>query len=88
MENQDEPVLSEVRDPAGFIESMRRLKQQSGLTYRELEERASQVGDVLPRSTLADVLRRTSLRPTCWPPSSAPAGTTSTLPLGSALASR
>ncbi|MFE2050931.1 helix-turn-helix domain-containing protein [Streptomyces sp. NPDC059459] len=63
MENQDGPALSEVRDPAGFIESMRRLKQQSGLTYRELEERAAQVGDVLPRSTLADVLRRTTLPP-------------------------
>lgn len=42
---------------------MRRLKQQSGLTYRDLEERAVQRGDVLPRSTLADVLRRTTLPP-------------------------
>ncbi|MBC2905784.1 XRE family transcriptional regulator [Streptomyces sp. PSKA01] len=51
----------EVRDDAGFIASMQRLKERSGLTYRELEERAARSGDVLARSTLADVLRRTSL---------------------------
>ncbi|GGT15860.1 helix-turn-helix domain-containing protein [Streptomyces griseoviridis] len=51
----------EVRDVAGFIASMQRLKERSGLTYRELEERAARSGDVLARSTLADVLRRTSL---------------------------
>ncbi|MFG2933951.1 XRE family transcriptional regulator [Streptomyces achromogenes] len=49
------------RDAAGFIAAMRRLKERSGLTYRELEERAAHRGDVLARSTLADVLRRTSL---------------------------
>ncbi|MFE6174472.1 XRE family transcriptional regulator [Streptomyces sp. NPDC056464] len=52
---------NEVRDAAGFIASMKRLKERSGLTYRELEERAARSGDVLARSTLADVLRRTSL---------------------------
>lgn len=51
----------EVRDDADFIASMQRLKERSGLTYRELEERAARSGDVLARSTLADVLRRTSL---------------------------
>ncbi|MFE2588392.1 helix-turn-helix domain-containing protein [Streptomyces anthocyanicus] len=40
---------------------MRRLKERSGLTYRALEERAARNGDVLARSTLSDVLRRTSL---------------------------
>ncbi|MEV5982592.1 XRE family transcriptional regulator [Streptomyces sp. NPDC052114] len=54
-------ALHEIRDDAGFIRSMRRLKERSGLTYRELEERAARRGDVLARSTLADVLRRTSL---------------------------
>ncbi|MYY83636.1 MULTISPECIES: helix-turn-helix domain-containing protein [unclassified Streptomyces] len=49
------------RDVAGFIAAMRELKKRSGLTYRELEERAACRGDVLARSTLADVLRRTSL---------------------------
>ena len=51
----------EARDAAGFIASMQQLKERSGLTYRELEERAARSGDVLARSTLADVLRRTSL---------------------------
>ncbi|MEU4979682.1 helix-turn-helix transcriptional regulator [Streptomyces sp. NPDC021969] len=49
------------RDAAGLVESMRRLKERSGLTYRALEERAARNGDVLARSTLSDVLRRTSL---------------------------
>lgn len=40
---------------------MKQLKERSGLTYRELEERAARNGDVLARSTLADILRRTSL---------------------------
>lgn len=52
---------SGARDAAGFIAAMRRLKERSGLTFRELEERAARRGDVLARSTLADVLRRTSL---------------------------
>jgi hypothetical protein len=51
----------EARDAAGFIHLMRQLKERSGLTYRELEERAARSGDVLARSTLADILRRTSL---------------------------
>lgn len=51
----------EVRDVAGFVAMMQRLKERSGLTYRELEERATRRGDTLARSTLADVLRRTSL---------------------------
>ncbi|MFI2511251.1 hypothetical protein [Streptomyces sp. NPDC018972] len=40
---------------------MQQLKERSGLTYRELEERAARNGDMPARSTLADVLRRTSL---------------------------
>lgn len=43
---------------------MRHLKRRSGLTYRQLEERAAERGDVLPRSTIADVLSgRTMPRP-------------------------
>ncbi|GGX18633.1 hypothetical protein GCM10010297_45130 [Streptomyces malachitofuscus] len=49
------------RDAAGFVESMKQLKKLSGLTYRELEEQAARNGEVLARSTLADVLRRTGL---------------------------
>ncbi|MFC9245683.1 XRE family transcriptional regulator [Streptomyces sp. NPDC057136] len=51
----------EARDAAGFIESMQQLKERSGLTYRELEEQAARNGEVLARSTLADILRRTNL---------------------------
>ncbi len=49
------------QDAAGFVELLQRLKEHSGLTYRELEERAARNGDVLARSTLADALRRKSL---------------------------
>ncbi|MER6526373.1 XRE family transcriptional regulator [Streptomyces sp. NPDC001508] len=51
----------EARDAADFIALMQQLKERSGLTYRELEEQAARNGDMLARSTLADVLRRTSL---------------------------
>lgn len=61
MGNPGELSPYEAQDTAGFIESMQQLKERSGLTYRELEERAARSGDVLARSTLADTLRRTSL---------------------------
>ncbi|MFF5638471.1 helix-turn-helix domain-containing protein [Streptomyces sp. NPDC012825] len=44
-----------------FVDMMKRLKDASGLTYRQLEERAERNGRVLPRSTIADVLRRQAL---------------------------
>ncbi|MEU9094461.1 helix-turn-helix domain-containing protein [Streptomyces sp. NPDC048428] len=44
-----------------FVALMKRLKDASGLTYRQLEERAEREGRVLPRSTIADVLRRHAL---------------------------
>ncbi|MEE4490143.1 RICIN domain-containing protein [Streptomyces sp. BE230] len=44
-----------------FVDMMKRLKDASGLTYRQLEERAEKEGRVLPRSTIADVLRRQAL---------------------------
>ncbi|CAM5673237.1 helix-turn-helix domain-containing protein [Streptomyces aurantiogriseus] len=61
MGNLGELSPYEARDAAGFVASMQRLKEHAGLTYRELEERAALNGDVLARSTLADILRRTSL---------------------------
>ncbi|SCF96128.1 MULTISPECIES: helix-turn-helix transcriptional regulator [unclassified Streptomyces] len=61
MGNLGELSPYEARDAAGFVESMQQLKERSGLTYRQLEERAARSGDVLARSTLADILRRTSL---------------------------
>ncbi|MGY5129903.1 helix-turn-helix domain-containing protein [Streptomyces nigrescens] len=48
-------------DAAALVELMQQLKQQSGLTYRQLEQRAAERGEVLARSTLADVLRRRTL---------------------------
>ncbi|MCG5434556.1 helix-turn-helix domain-containing protein [Micromonospora foliorum] len=48
-------------DPAGFVEMLRQLKDRSGLTYRQLEQRAASAGDVLARSTAADILRRSTL---------------------------
>lgn len=49
------------RDPAEYVALLRLLKQRSGLTYRQLERKAAERGDVLARSTLADVLRRDAL---------------------------
>ncbi|MFM9608190.1 RICIN domain-containing protein [Streptomyces niveiscabiei] len=51
----------EARDAAEFVAVMRLLKERSGLTYRELEVKAARNGDVLARSTLADVLGRANL---------------------------
>ncbi|MFH8804807.1 helix-turn-helix domain-containing protein [Streptomyces sp. NPDC017936] len=61
MGNLEEPSPDAARDAAGFVASLRQLKERAGLTYRELEERAARNGDVLARSTLADVLRRATL---------------------------
>ena len=46
----------EARTAGEFVALMRRLKERSGLTYRQMEERAAERGEVLARSTLADVL--------------------------------
>ncbi|WSQ08955.1 hypothetical protein OG604_14915 [Streptomyces sp. NBC_01231] len=61
MEDQGELSPYEARDAVVFIELMQQLKERSGQTFRELEERAARNGDVLARSTLADILRRKSL---------------------------
>ncbi|MEW1588050.1 helix-turn-helix domain-containing protein [Micromonospora vinacea] len=47
--------------PAEFVELLRQLKDRSGFTYRQLEQRAAAAGDVLARSTAADILRRSTL---------------------------
>ncbi|MFE9663945.1 RICIN domain-containing protein [Streptomyces sp. NPDC005955] len=51
----------EVRSSAEFMALLRQLKEHSGLTYRQLEEKAAEHGHVLARSTLADALKRDSL---------------------------
>ncbi|WP_078916611.1 helix-turn-helix domain-containing protein [Streptomyces viridochromogenes] len=64
METRGDAGPQQARDTAEFIAAMRGLKERAGLTYRQLEERAAEHGEVLPRSTLADVLRgRTLPRP-------------------------
>ncbi|WP_324615459.1 helix-turn-helix domain-containing protein, partial [Streptomyces sp. NRRL F-6492] len=50
-----------VRSPAEFLARLQALKDWSGLTYRELSARAEARGDVLPRSTVANMLSRTTL---------------------------
>ncbi|WP_208641216.1 helix-turn-helix domain-containing protein [Micromonospora arborensis] len=56
-----EPRPDDAADPAEFVEMLRRLKDRSRLTYRQLEQRAAAAGDVLARSTAADILRRSTL---------------------------
>lgn len=53
--------LDEASDAAEFVALMRRAKERSGLTYRELEQRAAARGDVLAKSTLANALARDGL---------------------------
>ncbi|MFI6925782.1 helix-turn-helix domain-containing protein [Nonomuraea spiralis] len=58
----DDPLeLHTGQNVAEFMAAMRRLKAWSGLTYRQLEERAETAGEVLPRSTLASALERQRL---------------------------
>ncbi|MGW0779457.1 helix-turn-helix domain-containing protein [Streptomyces sp. NPDC002913] len=55
------PGPQEARSPEEFVELLRRLKDASGLTFRELTQRADAVGDVLPRSTIANMLSRATV---------------------------
>ncbi|MFE9890301.1 helix-turn-helix domain-containing protein [Streptomyces scopuliridis] len=58
---EEELAPCDARNAAELVALMRRLKERSGLTFRQLEQKAEVHGDVLARSTLADVLRRQSL---------------------------
>ncbi|MEU6388464.1 XRE family transcriptional regulator [Streptomyces sp. NPDC046939] len=51
----------EARTVREFVALLRRRKEASGLTYRQLELRAARNGDVLARSTLAGALSREAL---------------------------
>ncbi|MFF9194612.1 helix-turn-helix domain-containing protein [Streptomyces sp. NPDC014779] len=55
------PDPRSARTAAEFVAQLRRLKTRSGLTYRELSARATALGEVLPRSTVANMLSRTTL---------------------------
>lgn len=50
-----------VSTPAELVAQMRRLKERSGLTYRQIAARAQEAGDFLPSSTLAGALARQTL---------------------------
>ncbi|MEU7572540.1 helix-turn-helix domain-containing protein [Micromonospora sp. NPDC049240] len=56
-----EHQIDQITDRAGFLVALRALKERSGLTFRQLAQRAADNGDVLARSTLADVLSRDAL---------------------------
>lgn len=49
------------RTSADLVAMLRALKNRSGLSYREIEQRARDAGDWLPASTLATVLGRTTV---------------------------
>ncbi|MGW1409332.1 helix-turn-helix domain-containing protein [Streptomyces sp. NPDC002403] len=55
------PDPREARGASEYVALLRALKDASGLTFRELAQRADAVGDVLPRSTIANMLARTSV---------------------------
>ncbi|MEU2515909.1 hypothetical protein [Streptomyces syringium] len=61
MDNRGNAHPGRARDAAGYVELMRRLKDRSGLTYRQMEEAAAESGEVLARSTLAGALARSAL---------------------------
>ncbi|MFC9976635.1 LamG domain-containing protein [Spirillospora sp. NPDC127200] len=51
------PSPSDIRDAADYVSALRRLKKHSGLSYRQLEQRAEEAGETLPRSTAAQALK-------------------------------
>jgi hypothetical protein len=55
------PEPCQARTESDFVALLRRLKDWSGLTYRQLETRARRHGVQLPRSTVAAALCRQSL---------------------------
>ncbi|MGW0701800.1 helix-turn-helix domain-containing protein [Streptomyces sp. NPDC002867] len=55
------PDPERATDAAEFVAALQALKDWSGLTYRELTSRADAVGDVLPRSTVANMLGRATV---------------------------
>ncbi|WP_182906679.1 XRE family transcriptional regulator [Microbispora sp. H13382] len=55
------PQPEGLTNPAEFVAALGRLRQWSGLTYRQLTAAAKTAGDVLPTSTIAGALGRTTL---------------------------
>ena len=54
----DRPDPAAASTPAEFVGAMRRLKDWSGMAYRQLEKRAAAAGETLPRSTITAALAR------------------------------
>ncbi|GAA0609978.1 hypothetical protein HPO96_29420 [Kribbella sandramycini] len=48
-------------DDSAFLTDLRRLKADTGLSYRQLERNAAKLGDTLPASTAATMLNRKTL---------------------------
>ncbi|MCX4388183.1 XRE family transcriptional regulator [Micromonospora peucetia] len=62
MPNQPTELQPETaRTPGEYVAQLRRLRTLSGLTYREIADRADTAGEVLPASTLAAMLGRATL---------------------------
>ncbi|MFF8657693.1 RICIN domain-containing protein [Streptomyces huasconensis] len=61
MDDQGGAAPEQARTPAEFVALLRQVKEVSGLTYRQLELRAAERGDLLPRSTVAGALSRAAL---------------------------
>ncbi|PZG52856.1 hypothetical protein C1I98_06690 [Spongiactinospora gelatinilytica] len=55
------PDPEQARTAAEFVAGMRRLRSWSGLSYRQLAQRAAAAGRVLPHNTLAAALQRDTL---------------------------
>ncbi|MFF3755243.1 helix-turn-helix domain-containing protein [Streptomyces sp. NPDC002018] len=55
------PNSEAARTPAEFVHAMRQLRNWADLSYRQLERRANDAGDVLPRATVSGVLAREDL---------------------------
>jgi hypothetical protein len=55
------PSPAAATDEATFVAALRRLKNWSGLSFRQLERTATDNGDVLPYSTAATVLSKSRL---------------------------
>jgi Helix-turn-helix domain len=58
MTRSDAPDPWQPSDESEFVTQLRRLKAWSGLSYRQIEQRAGLSGDTLPKSTLVTALGR------------------------------
>ena len=61
MPGERAPDPREARNATEFVACLQTLKDWSGLTYRELSARAETRGEVLPRSTVANMLARATV---------------------------